>query len=65
MTYTSSAGIESLATALRSARALPDGYFTKDATLAHLEFRLQQTIDDLILLGVADDDPRLIKLRSL
>lgn len=65
MTYISPADVEPLITALRSTRALPDNHLTKDETLAHLELRLQETIDELTLAGVADDDPLLIKLRSL
>ncbi|MCG3784586.1 hypothetical protein [Delftia acidovorans] len=65
MHYTTLQDIETLAAALKNARALPDGHPAKDLQITTLELRLQQSIEELEAHGITGDDPRLAKLRSL
>lgn len=65
MTYITAQDIETLASALNSTRSLPDGHITKEEKLLILELRVQESIDHLMSTGVAADDPKLARLRSL
>lgn len=65
MPYLSLQDIETLASSLANARALPDGHPVKDPEITTLEVRIQQSIDELDAGGVTGDDPRLARLRSL
>lgn len=65
MTYLTVQDIEVLASALNSTLSLPDGHISKEQGLLVLELRVQESIDLLVSMGVTDDDPRLVRLRSL